>query len=46
MHTKFFLENLKGRDDSEDVSLYRKVILEWILGNNIGRFGLDASGSR
>jgi len=30
MHTKFWSENLKGRDDSEDLGLYEKI-LERIL---------------
>jgi hypothetical protein len=32
MHTKFYLENPKGRDDLEDLGIDGKVILEWILG--------------
>jgi hypothetical protein len=31
MHTKFWSENLMGRDHSEDVGIDEKVILEWIL---------------
>jgi hypothetical protein len=31
-HTIFWLENLKGRDHSEDIHIVRKMILEWILG--------------
>jgi len=29
MHTKFWLENLKGRDHSEDVGVDGSIILEW-----------------
>jgi len=31
MHTKFWLENLKGRDHSEDLDVDGRVILQWIL---------------
>jgi hypothetical protein len=31
MHTKFWLEDLKGRDHLEDLSIDRRIILEWIL---------------
>jgi len=31
MRTKFWLENPKERDHSEDVGEDRKIILEWIL---------------
>jgi hypothetical protein len=30
MHTKFWSEILKGRDDSEDLDVDGKIILEWI----------------
>jgi len=39
------LENLKGRDHSEDLFVSGKIILEWILGNRVGSCELDASGS-
>jgi hypothetical protein len=32
MHTIFWLENLKGRDHLEGLSVDRKIILEWMLG--------------
>jgi len=32
MHTVFWLENLKRRDHLEDLGIYGKIILEWILG--------------
>jgi hypothetical protein len=32
MHTIIWLENLKGRDHSEDLGVDGKIILEWILG--------------
>jgi hypothetical protein len=32
VHTKFWSENLKGRDVSEDLGVDGKIILEWILG--------------
>jgi hypothetical protein len=28
----YYLENLKGRDLSEDLGTNEKIILEWILG--------------
>jgi len=31
MHTKFWLESLKGRDHSEDLGIDGKITLEWIL---------------
>jgi len=45
MHTKFWLENLKGRAHSEDLSIDGRTILEWNLGNRVGNCGLDVSGS-
>jgi hypothetical protein len=32
MHTKFWSENLKERDHSEDLGVDRKILLEWLLG--------------
>jgi hypothetical protein len=32
MHTKFWSENLKERDDSEDLSAGGRIVLDWILG--------------
>jgi hypothetical protein len=32
MHAKFWSENLKGRDHSEDLGVNGKIIVEWILG--------------
>jgi hypothetical protein len=43
LHTKFWSENLKERDHSEDKDVDRKIILEWV--NWVGRRGLDSSGS-
>jgi hypothetical protein len=34
MHTKFWLENLKGRNHSEDLGIDGRIILELILGEN------------
>jgi hypothetical protein len=36
MHTIYWLENLKGRDHSEDLGIDGKIILEWILGKQGG----------
>jgi hypothetical protein len=30
-YSKFLLENLNGRDCLEDIGIYLKIILEWIL---------------
>jgi hypothetical protein len=32
MHAIFWLENLKGRDNLEDLGIETKIILEWMLG--------------
>jgi len=32
MHTQFLLENLKGRDHSEDLGVDVRIIVEWMLG--------------
>jgi len=40
MHTKFWSENLKRRDHSEDRDVYGKIILERMIGYRM------ASGSR
>jgi hypothetical protein len=45
MHTKVWSENLKERDHSEDLGIDGKIISEHILGNKVGRCGMDASGS-
>jgi hypothetical protein len=37
MHTKFSSENLKIRDDSENICVDEKIILEWILGKLGGK---------
>jgi hypothetical protein len=31
IRTKFWSENLKGRDHSENVDIYKRIILKWIL---------------
>jgi hypothetical protein len=36
---------LKGRDHVEDLGVDGKIILDWILGKNVGSCGLDLSGS-
>jgi hypothetical protein len=37
MHTKFWSENLKGRDHSDDLSVDGRIILEWILNKQFRR---------
>jgi hypothetical protein len=32
MHIIYWLENLKGRDQLEDLGVDGKIIFEWILG--------------
>jgi hypothetical protein len=39
------LENLKGRDNFEDLGVLWKIILKWIVGEKVGRCGLDSYGS-
>jgi hypothetical protein len=36
MHTVFWLGNLKGRDQPEGIGVDEKIILEWILGKQVG----------
>jgi hypothetical protein len=43
MHRNFWSENLKGKDQFEDLGLGGRIILEWIL--RVGGCGLDTSGS-
>jgi hypothetical protein len=38
MHKVFYLENLKGRDHSEDLDVDGKLIQESILGKYGGKF--------
>jgi hypothetical protein len=45
MHTKFWLENLKGGDHLEVLSVDGRIILEWILKKLAGKCDLDSSGS-
>jgi len=42
---KILIENLKGREHSEDLGVDGKIILEWILGEMGWEDGTDASGS-
>jgi hypothetical protein len=37
MHTMFWLENLKGRDHSEDLGVDRRIILECITKKQDGK---------
>jgi hypothetical protein len=36
-HEKFWLENLKGIDHTEDVGVDGRIILEWILHRQDGK---------
>jgi len=31
MHKKFWSKNMKGKDLLEDLGVYKKIILKWIL---------------
>jgi hypothetical protein len=42
---KSWLENMKGGYHAEDLDVDGRVILQWFLGNIMGRCGLDSSGS-
>jgi hypothetical protein len=35
MVTKFWLENPKGKDHSEDLGVDRRIILEWMLEKRV-----------
>jgi hypothetical protein len=45
MDAKFWLEELTGGDHSADLGGVGKIILEWILGKNVGGCRLDARNS-
>jgi hypothetical protein len=46
MHTVFWLQNLKGRDQSKYLGENGSIILEGIFsGNRVEACGLDPSGS-
>jgi len=42
---KYWSENQKGRDLSEDLDVDGKIVLEFILGKKMRRCRLDASDS-
>jgi len=43
MQTRFWSENLTGRDHSEDLGIDGNIILE--RKESMGKFGLDSTGS-
>jgi hypothetical protein len=45
MHIKFWADNPKGRDHSEDLAVDERIILELILEKQDGEFGLDLYAS-
>jgi hypothetical protein len=45
MHRKYLSENLKGRENSEDLGVDGKITLERVLKNWVRGCGLDASAS-
>jgi hypothetical protein len=46
MHTLFWLENGKGRNNSEDLGVDGKVILEWISEKWSGKVWTGSVGLR
>jgi hypothetical protein len=44
-NTKCSSQNLKGRDHAEDLGVDGRIILERIMENRVGEYGLDSSGS-
>jgi hypothetical protein len=38
MRKIFWLENLRGREHSEDIGVDGKIILEWMLGKQDGKY--------
>jgi hypothetical protein len=46
MHTKFWLENLKGKHHLKELGIDGKAILEWILKNGLEECGLESSEDR
>jgi hypothetical protein len=44
-NTKFWLENLKGRDHLEDLGVDKRIILKCILENRVRCCGLVSCGS-
>jgi hypothetical protein len=46
MLTKFWSENLKGRDHSEILDVDRKIILELILGKQGGKMWIGCTWLR
>jgi hypothetical protein len=45
MHTKSWSRILMVRDQSEDLGIDRKLMLEWISGNRVVNCGVDSPGS-
>jgi hypothetical protein len=45
MRAKSWSEQLQGTTHSGDRGMDGRTILQWILGNSVGRCRLDASGS-
>jgi hypothetical protein len=44
MYKLLWLQNLKGRNHEEDLGVDGIMILEWILGNRLGKCGVNAYG--
>jgi hypothetical protein len=42
VYRKLWSENQKGRDYSEHLGADERIILEWMLGKQVGRCELDA----
>jgi hypothetical protein len=45
MHSRFWSENLKGRDHSEDLGVDEKIIVNGFLVNRVRSWGLGTARS-
>jgi hypothetical protein len=45
VHTKIWLENVKERNQSNNLDVDGRITLEWVLKSMLGDCGLDSSVS-
>jgi hypothetical protein len=45
MHTQFRLKSPKGRDNSVDLGVNRKITIKWTLQSGFEKYGLDLCDS-